>query len=259
METSTQGITYYPIDSVLIPNITISEETIMKLLYTFALVLIMSAGPLMAQEEGFAGRPITTNLSMSTGNTLHAGEFAVGLGPVEYGITENVQLGTNLLLFLFQYYNADLKVSLINTEENALALGLGVGYFDLNFVGGDVTFTSFSPYVAYSMPVGPKTRMHFSANYTNFSGDAEIDDAEDLSASVSGTSVAAGVEHSLSNKTKFVGDLGYDVEFEGVRVGGGVLWGWESFHLKLGLQYFSPKGYGGLVLPYVNLWWRFRG
>lgn len=231
----------------------------MKLLYTFVLVLILTTGPLMAQEEGFAGRPITSNLSMPTGNTLNAGEFSVGLGPVEYGITENIQFGTNLLLFLFQYYNAELKVSLIDTETNALALGLGVGYFDLSYENGDVTFTSLSPFVAYSMPVGPKTRMHFSANYTNFSGDAKVGDAKDLIASVSGTTVAAGVEHSLSNKTKFVGDLGYDVEFEGVRAGGGVLWAWESFHLKLGLQYFAPKGYSGLVLPYVNLWWRFRG
>lgn len=231
----------------------------MKLLYTFALVLILTAGPLMAQEEGFAGRPITSNLSMPTGNTLHAGEFSVGIGPIEYGITENVQLGTNLLLFILQYYNADLKVSLINTEQQALALGLGVGYFDLNIVDEDVSFTSISPYIAYSFPLAEKTRMHLSANYTNFSGDGDVEDADDLFASLSGTSVAAGIEHSLSNKTKFVGDLGYDVEFEGVRVGGGVLWGWETFHLKLGLQYFAPKGFGGYVFPYVNLWWRFRG
>jgi hypothetical protein len=231
----------------------------MKLLYTFAFMLLLTAGPLMAQEEGFAGRPITSNLSMPTGNTLHAGEFSVGIGPVEYGITENVQIGTNLLLFILQYYNADLKVSLINTEHQALALGLGVGYFNLDVFGADANFTSISPYVAYSFPLASKTRMHLSANYSNISGDADIDDADDLSASISGTSVAAGVEHSLSNKTKFVGDLGYDVEFEGVRVGGGVLWGWETFRLKLGLQYFAPKGFSGYVFPYVGLWWRFRG
>ncbi len=84
-------------------------------------------------------------------------------------------------------------------------------------------------------------------------------DAEQLNASASGTSVSAGLEHSVSNKTKFVGDLGYDIEFEGIRVGGGALWGWDSFRLKLGVQYFAPKGYKGLVLPYIGLWWRFDG
>ena len=232
----------------------------MKSFLTLVLLTFIAVAPLQAQEEGFAGRPITTNLSMPTGNTLHGGEFTIGLGPIEYGITDNVQIGTNLLLFLFQYYNADLKVSLINTEQQALALGVGVGYFDLNFGSeGDISFLSLSPYAAYSFPLSTKTRMHLAANFTHFEGDSDIDDADELNASLSGTTVSAGLEHSLSNKTKFVGDLGYDVDFEGVRVGGGVVWAWETFHLKLGLQYFAPKGYDGLVLPYVNLWWCFRG
>lgn len=231
----------------------------MKLLYTLALLVTLSASPLLAQEEGFAGRPVTSNFSMHTGNTLHAGEFSVGIGPVEYGITDNLQIGTNLLLFIFQYYNADVKYSLIDTEQQALALGLGVGYFNLSVFGSDVSYTSISPYVAYSFPVGQKTRMHLGANYSSISGDVDIDDAEDLSASVSGTSVSAGIEHSLSNKTKILGDAGYDIEFEGMRVGAGVLWGWETFRLKLGLQYFAPKGYDGYVFPWVGLWWRFRG
>lgn len=233
----------------------------MKLFTMFVLALAFMALPLQAQEDGFAGRPITSNLSMPTGNTLHAGEFTIGIGPVEYGITEHVQIGTNLLLFILQYYNADLKVSLINTEQQAFAVGLGVGYFDLGVFGtdADVTFTSFSPYAVYTMPVGPKSRLHLSANYTNFSSSGDIGDAEELNTSISGTSVAAGLEHSLSNKTKFIGDLGYDLEFKGVRVGAGVLWGWETFRLKLGLQYFAPKDYDGYVFPYVGLWWRFRG
>jgi len=100
--------------------------------------------------------------------------------------------------------------------------------------------------------------MHFSANYSYFDSDFSVDDVE-AEAATSGTSVAVGIEHGLSNKTKFVGDVGYDLDFEGLRVGGGVLWGWEVFRLKLGLQYFSPKGVGGLVLPYIGLWWRFDG
>jgi hypothetical protein len=215
-----------------------------------------------AQTEGFAGRPITNNLSMQTGNTLNAGEFSIGIGPVEYGISDNVQLGTNLLLFIFQYYNADLKLSFINTEREAFAAGLGVGYFDLNVLadlnGGSASFLTLSPYVVYTAPVGPKTRMHFSGNYTYFDSDVSVDDVE-AEASSSGTSFAVGVEHSLSQKTKFLGDVGYDVDFEGIRFGGGVLWGWEVFRLKLGLIYFSPKGVGGLVLPYISLWWRFDG
>jgi hypothetical protein len=231
----------------------------MKLFLSVMLTFTFLALPLHAQEDGFAGRPITSNLSMPTGNTLHGGEFSVGLGPVEYGLSDNLQIGTNLLLFLFQYYNVEAKYSLIDTEKQALSIGLGVGYFDLGILGNDVSFTSISPFIAYSMPMGEKTRLHLAANYTNFASDASVDDADDLTASVSGTSLAAGLEHSVSNRTKFVGDVGYDLEFEGLRVGGGALFGWETFRLKLGVQYFSPKGFKGYVFPYVGLWWRFRG
>ncbi len=62
----------------------------MKLFYIVVFALAILAMPLSAQQEGFAGRPITTNLGMPTGNTLHAGEFTIGIGPVEYGVTENV-------------------------------------------------------------------------------------------------------------------------------------------------------------------------
>ncbi len=237
----------------------------MSRIATFVLFAILLSGTASAQEKtGFAGRPITNNLFSSTGNTLHQGEFTIGLGSVEYGITENVQLGTNLLLYIFQFYNADLKVSFINEEDRALAAGIGVGYFDLDVrddEGSSVStnFTALSPYVAYTMPVSQSTRLHLGAKYTYFNGDLEIDNAVELNASTSGTTVSAGVEHSLSNKTKFVGDLGYDIDFEGLRLGGGVLWGWDAFRLKLGLQYFSPKGYDGLVMPYIGLWWRFDG
>lgn len=233
----------------------------MKHVCILLLLFFLAAPDALAQKEGFEGRPITNNLYMPTGNTLNAGEFSIGIGPVEYGITDNVQLGTNLLLFIFQYYNADLKVSFVDTEKQAFAAGLGVGYFDLNAissVGGSFSFLSLSPYLVYTTSIGEKTRMHFSGNYSYFESDVDIDEVE-AEASTSGTSLAVGVEHSLSHKTKFVGDVGYDLDFEGLRFGGGVLWGWEVFRLKLGLQYFSPKGVGGLVLPYISLWWRFDG
>ena len=233
----------------------------MKQARIYLLMMLILPGIILAQDqkrEGFAGRPITNNLSIPTGNTLNAGEFSIGIGPVEYGLSDNVQIGTNLLLFIFQYYNADLKVSFMDTERQAFSAGLGVGYFNLSVFGGDVSFTSFSPYLAYTTAIGPKTRMHFTGNYSYFEGESDIEDAE-AEAATSGTSLAAGVEHSLSNKTKFVGDVGYDLTFEGLRFGGGVLWGWEVFRLKLGLQYFAPSGVDGLVFPYVGLWWRFDG
>jgi hypothetical protein len=68
--------------------------------------------------------------------------------------------------------------------------------------------------------------------------------------------VFAGIEHSYSHRTKFVADIEYDTTFEGARFGGGVLFGWDKFRLKLGLSYFTAGN--GFVFPLIGLWWRFN-
>jgi len=85
--------------------------------------------------------------------------------------------------------------------------------------------------------------------------DTDIDDV-DASGSSTGTTIFAGIEQSYSSKTKFVADVGYDTTFEGARIGGGVLFGWDTFRLKLGVSYFTAGD--GFTFPLVGLWWRFK-
>jgi hypothetical protein len=211
-------------------------------------------------ERGFVGRPITNNLFLPTGYTLHKGEFAIGLGPIAFGITENVQLGTNLLLWIPQVYNASLKIALAKEEDRALAVGVGVYRFSWNIVddedGDDIGFLGVGPYGAASLRLGENTMGHISGQYVYFESDADVDDAE-AEASSSGTGAFGGIEYSMSNRTKFLVDGGYDATFEGGRFGGGVLFGWGTFRLKLGLSYFTAGD--GFVWPNIGLWWRFRG
>ena len=230
----------------------------MKKLFVIGLVFLVSASSAFA-EEGFEGRPITNNVWMPTGYTLNKGEFMVGLGPIGFGITDNVQVGTNILLFLFQYYNANAKVSLIKWPNMALSTGIDFGHFDLDVLDVETSFTSLSPYLAFSRNVGKNTNLHLAGQYTYFSSESDIQDAEAKWTST-GTSGFAGLEYSLSQKTKFLGEASYDATFEGFRVGGGVLFGWEKFRLKLGVSYYNPEGVeGGFTLPIIGLWWRFRG
>ena len=48
-------------------------------------------------EGNFKGKPITNNIDMPTGNTLNEGEFTVGIGPIGYGVTDKVQVGTGVI------------------------------------------------------------------------------------------------------------------------------------------------------------------
>lgn len=212
-------------------------------------------------EEGFEGRPILNNVSMKTGYTLNKGEFTIGLGSIGFGITDNVQVGTNILKYMFQVYNGNLKVSLFKSDSMSLAAGMSLDQFNLNLLedeNSDVSFTSFSPYVSISPRLSRNLRLHITGQYSFFSGDINVEDTEVLG-SISGTSFFGGLEYSFSNKTKFMTETGYDTTFDTFRVGGSVLFGWSKFRLKLGVNYFDPKFTGSFVFPVIGLWWRFGG
>jgi len=227
----------------------------------FALLVILVI-PGLVFADGFEGRPITNNLFVPTGYTLHKGEFTVGIGPVAFGISENIQLETNILLWLFQIYNGGAKISLFKNDFNAFSAGVGLWSFNSDFADddadGDVSVLGVGPYASYSQKIGPSTKLHLGARYSYF----EIDDDRDLDelevgAGSDGTAVFGGLEYSMSHRTKFVVDGGYDFDFEGGRFGGGVLFGWNMFRLKLGVAYYSAGD--GFTLPYIGLWWRFKG
>jgi len=209
-------------------------------------------------ENGFEDRAVITNIMNPTGYTLNKGEFLVGLGNIGFGITDKIQVGTNVLLYLLQDYNANLKISFIKTEKEAFAIGLKVHSFDLEVDEEESGFTSFSPYATFSTKVSQDTFLHIGGQYSYFSGPEEIEDAMAIATS-RGTSAYLGIEHCYSHKTKFLAETGYDFTFEGIRLGGAVLWGWKNFRLKLGVNYFKPKDTDGFIFPVISLWWRFNG
>jgi hypothetical protein len=231
----------------------------MKSAVLLVLILAITSGGALAQS-GFAGRPITSNAFGKTGYTLHKNEFAIGLGPIAFGIHENLQLETNLLLWAFQVYNVDAKAAVVKDDDRAFAIGVSAYRLSLDLEGGDgdFTFTALAPYASYSHRLGANTMGHIGGQYANFTAEedeADIEDAE-ASAAAAGTSFFAGIEHSMSNRTKVLLDGAYDTTFEGARVSGAFLFGWTTFRLKLGLSYFAVED-EGFVFPLIGLWWRF--
>jgi hypothetical protein len=219
-----------------------------------ALVAVLIAGSASAQS-GFAGRPITSNAFGKTGYTLHKNEFQIGLGPIAFGLHEN------LLLWAFQVYNVDAKAAVVKKDDQAFALGVSLYRLSLDLVNGngdDFSFHAVAPYASYSHRLGESIMGHVGGQYAYFTADnddADIDDAE-ASASATGTSFFAGIEYSLSNRTKALFDGAYDTTFEGARISGAFLFGWQRFRLKLGLSYFAVED-EGFTFPLVGLWWRF--
>ena len=128
-------------------------------------LMIMSAFTSSTWATGaFEDRPITTLIWSPTGYTLHEGEFKIGLGTtIGTGITDNIQLSTNILGFIFQNYNLDLKFNLIKTPEMAIAAGINYSRFHMARDDYDSdkndAFTSVSPYIALSKPLNKRTTL----------------------------------------------------------------------------------------------------
>ncbi len=232
----------------------------MKRLSIVLIVLALLSTAAFA-KVGFQGRPITNNLMIPTANTLNESEILIGIGPIGYGISDNIQVGTNILLFLFQDYNFNIKLSLINSKKFVFGAGLRVDYFNLSALTGDedkMGFTFLSPFAVITTRLNKKLAFHIGGQYSYITGEGDIEDAK-VTSSLSGTRIFAGLEHSMSYKTKFLIDGGYDIEFEGLFVGSGLLMGWEKFRLKFGVTYYNPKGANsGFALPNIGLWWRFK-
>ncbi|MFX0198189.1 MAG: hypothetical protein ACFFCW_18890 [Candidatus Hodarchaeota archaeon] len=142
-------------------------------------------------------------------------------------------------------------------NQLGFAAGIDFAYFNLKVFEANSNFISFSPYVAISPKISEKTTLHLGGRYSVFSGDDDIEDAEASSTS-KGTSFSVGFEYSLSRKTKFLTEGGYDFTFRGFRLGGAVLFGWEKFRVKLGVTYFDPENMSGFAFPVIGLWRRFN-
>lgn len=236
----------------------------MKKVLMLVFAVSFLAAPLLA-DVGFEGRPITNNLWSPTAHTLHKNEFAVGIGPIAVGLSDNVQVGTNIFLWLFQIYNANVKMNLVNSGNMSVAAGLEYQHMALgSWVNEeaedtDITFNAISPFIALTTSIGENTDLHIAGKYSHFSSEGDIEDVE-ADGSASGTEIMGGIEYSMSHKTKLLADVGYDVTFEGFKAGAGVLFGWEKFRLKLGVGYYAPKNADtAFTLPVIGLWWRFKG
>ena len=221
-----------------------------SLITILSVFLFVSSG---FAKTGFEGRPIVDNIFIPTGYTLNKGEFILGIGPIAYGISNRIQIGTNLLYLLDEEFYSYVKFNLIKTGANALAVGLKV-----NFEKG---LTAFSPYAVFSTKISKNMLLHIGGQYRyssskwTYSGTSHLYVWEE-------TSVNFGIEQNISKKTKLLAETNYDIDDKQLRISGAVLFGWKKFRLALGLSYYHPyyTKVGDLFKthfwPVINLWWR---
>jgi opacity protein-like surface antigen len=233
------------------------ENTEMKKIVIGVLMCALIAAS-AAAESGFRGRSPLNNVSMPTGFTLNQGEFLIGLGPVGYGFSDRFQFSTNILLYMLQVYNGDLRYGLLKSDSLNVAAGVKFDYLNLAAAHNQTGFLSTSPYLALSSKVNDRLILHLSGQLSSFSSDVDLED-DPIWEHLRGTSLIAGLEYSVSHRSKILAEAGYDATFRGPRLAGAVLFGWETFRLKLGVTWIRLEGICDFAMPIIGLWWRFKG
>ncbi len=208
-------------------------------------VIAVSAFAIIDEEHR-----LTNAHNIPTAYTLNEGEILIGIGPLAYGITDNMQVGTNLLADILGVFNANLKYNLIDNSGFGLAGGAGWSYFKL----GDDNFNSINLSANASFLLSETFKIHLGANYAIIP-DFDLDSTEVTGSAAGGTSVPVNIELNLNEHSAILAGAGYDLSFEAVSFGASYLHSWEKFNLQVGAHYSSGDGWD-YIMPVIGLWWR---
>src|SRR5271154_3378480 len=102
----------------------------MRILISVLLALIYPSVPSAQADDGTNPIYGYTHL-LSSPLTLPGGRLVLGTD-IAYGITDFFQIGTSLLRDVYQVYNANVKLSIVNVPEFALALTGGWQSYNYN-------------------------------------------------------------------------------------------------------------------------------
>src|SRR3954467_8551894 len=120
-----------------------------------ALALLLVFQPAMASE---VANPLFSRTHMLPSPfTLPGGRIVIGT-EAAFGVTDFLQVGTSILRDLYQVYNANAKVSLVDLPEFALALTADFqkyNYNDISVLNPSVEVTSWGPGAVASWAILP--------------------------------------------------------------------------------------------------------
>lgn len=199
------------------------------------MILFPFAGP---------GQQMTHLFLTPTAHTLRVGEWQIGIGPIAFGITNDLMLGTNILGDILTIFNIQAKFRVLNTSSFALSA-------IANFVSAGMLWgvdlpnagLSFGPVMSWT--IAPKSCVH-AGLYLSAFGLGGL-------RGIGFGSLFGGADFALTQ------DLAGLVEFvtgdTGVGVGGGVEWRLGTFRLKGGVIAAIGEQVG--AIPWVDLYWRF--
>jgi len=186
--------------------------------------------------------------------TVQAGYLSYGT-TIAYGITDQVQVSTNVLKDFYQIYNVDVKLALADYQDFATALTLGYETFNYKNISSsnpDLSVSSVKPGFIVAISVSDPVAIYFggswSVSQTRFLGSG-VEISGLLHGILTQTDIAWRYQDIDENGHANVLAAGatYDVVYK--TFGVGLSHHWPGFHL--GAHYY-PNATEGKIQPILT-------
>ncbi len=204
-------------------------------------------------------------VQMPTAFTTNQGEWQLGFGPVTYGITDHIEIGTDLVNLLFGGFMVGAKVNLMKeTHKVPFALGINAGYRSVLF-GEELERDSVTHYLSTGLTLSrwlarvdstTKGRVGFHLN-CNYNFQVAGPDTSSTRFRREGFNFGVGFDVFITTHTRIIVEGLTNLENFAPRGVVGVHWAWQNFNLKLGVG--GPGTADIPVYPQLGLYWRFGG
>lgn len=203
---------------------------------------LLSAGQIQTAHAGGSNPLFGYTHLMPSPYTLPAGRLVFGTD-VALGVTDFLQVGTNVIRDIYQVYNVNAKISLIDYPVFAMGLTGGwetFNYRDIDPRNPNIQQTTWLPGMVMAFELLPRVALFTGGNVSVTEVDASTDGIE-TSGYFRGSSVQADLSWAYNppSKKKGVGNVlsggvSYDVTYK--LLGVGVSHHWSGFHL--GIHYY---------------------
>jgi membrane protein DedA with SNARE-associated domain len=184
--------------------------------------------------------------------TMKGGRIVLGT-QIAMGVTDFLQIGTNVLYDFYKIYNVNAKASLLDFKEFALGFNLNYQMYnmaDVSLTNPSATITAWQPGLIAAVALHPQIAV-FVAPTLNFSQTSVSTTNLMTSGFVRGASINTDISWAYNphkNKVGNVLSVGTSYDFTYLIYGVGVSHHWPGFHL--GIHYY-PNASGYNVLPII--------
>jgi hypothetical protein len=182
--------------------------------------------------------------------TLPAGRLQLGT-QIALGVTDFLQVGTDLLRDIYQVYNANAKLGVLDFPEFALGLNLGWETYNLNDFDArnpNLQITSWQPGAVAGFETIPHVALFFGGNL-NLTSTNLVTNGIETSGYVRGAQIESDISWAYNPKKKSLGNVlsggvSYDLTYK--IAGFGVSHHWRGWHV--GIHYY-PNASRYKVMP----------